>query len=103
MKRRPEVFLRQAEVISVGRARCFNRENVNELYEKLHTLIDMHEFDATRMFIMDESGITTVQCMRRKAKQNRLPYKWEKGRQYNNGVLHECKMILCPTNGDFQT
>ena len=70
MKRRPEVFLRQAEVISVGRAKGFNRENVNELHDKLHTLIDMHGFDATRMFSMDESGITKVQCMGRKAKKN---------------------------------
>ena len=61
MKRRPEVFLRQAEAVCVGRARCFNRENVSDVYDKQQTLIDMHGFDATRMFSMDESGITTVQ------------------------------------------
>ena len=43
------------------RVKGFNRENVNEFYDKLHTLIDMHGVDATRMSNRDESGITTVQ------------------------------------------
>ena len=34
---------------------------MNEFYDKLQTLIDMHGFDATRMFSMGESGITTAQ------------------------------------------
>ena len=56
-----EVSLRQAEATSVGRAKGFNRKHVNEFYDKQQTLIDMHGFDGTRMFNMDESGITTVQ------------------------------------------
>ena len=41
------------------RAKGFNTENVNELYDKVQTLTDMHGFNATRLY--GRSGITTVQ------------------------------------------
>ena len=80
---------------------------MNEFYDKQQKLIDMHGFDGTRMFNMDESGITTVQkhckVFGKKGKKNRFPYKWGNGSQYNSGVLHKRRGKLRPPNGDFQT
>ena len=56
---------------------------MNEFYDKLQTLIDMHGFDATRMFNMDESGITTVQkpgkVIGKKGKNKSVPLQVVKG------------------------
>ena len=71
---------------------------MNECYDKLQTLIDMHGFDATRMFSMDESGITTVQKpdkVHRKKGKKQIGY-LTNGRQYKNGVLHECRGYFVP-------
>lgn len=61
MRRHPELSLRQAEATSITRAKGFNRESVHEFYDKLETLVDTYWFDATNIFNVDESGITTVQ------------------------------------------
>ena len=83
----------------------FNRETVNGFYDKLKILIDMHGFDATRMFSTDESGITTVQKPDEVLgkRSNKQIGSLASGKIGDNTTVVYCEGILCPTNGDFET
>lgn len=61
MARNPQLRLRQPECISMSRVKGFNKENVNEFFDLLESVVDEHKFDGTRIYNMDESGFSTVQ------------------------------------------
>lgn len=59
-KRHPALTLRTPEATSGMRARGFNKPVIDKFFELLEELQDAHHFPATRMFNVDETGITTV-------------------------------------------
>ncbi|XP_070182914.1 jerky protein homolog-like [Littorina saxatilis] len=60
-RRHPEISLRQPEATSFARAEGFNREAVNRYFNLLEELVDDISLHASRIFNMDETGISTVQ------------------------------------------
>ncbi|XP_069705674.1 uncharacterized protein [Periplaneta americana] len=61
MSRHPEISLRQPEATSIARAQGFNRERVASFFKVLAAVVDSNHFDATTIFNMDETGLSTVQ------------------------------------------
>jgi hypothetical protein len=45
----------------------FNKERVNEFFSLLDRIVDDNNLDATRIYTIDETGLTTVQKKPRKA------------------------------------
>lgn len=60
LKRNPQIKLRQPEGTSLNRISAFNEEEVARFYSNLETVMKKFEFEAARIFNMDETGITTV-------------------------------------------
>jgi len=60
IKRRKELSLRSPEATSLARAVGFNRVQVGNFFTLLKQELTQHEFTASQVFNIDESGITTV-------------------------------------------
>ena len=60
-KRNPKISLRKPSATSVNRVMGFNKEEVDIFYRNLESLMDKHNFEPTRIFNMDETGISSVQ------------------------------------------
>lgn len=60
MRRHENLLLRQPGSISLNRIKRFNRGNVEKFFTLLENLCDKYNIDATTVFIMDESGFSTV-------------------------------------------
>ena len=61
LSRHPSLSVRTPEATSAARARGFNRVSVQEFFTLLQSIHDKSHFDPTRVFNVDETGLTTVQ------------------------------------------
>jgi len=60
-KRNPSLSLRQPSATSLNRVLAFNKSEVDLFFSNLEEVYKKHPFKATRIFNMDETGISTVQ------------------------------------------
>ncbi|XP_046684553.1 uncharacterized protein LOC124370309 [Homalodisca vitripennis] len=60
-KRNPQISLRKPSATSLSRVIGFNKPEVDLFFKNLENLIDKHKFPASRVFNMDETGISSVQ------------------------------------------
>lgn len=61
MKRHPQLVLRTPEQTSMNRAKAFCKSNVDRFFENFISVLSSgHDFGATQIFNMDESGFSTV-------------------------------------------
>lgn len=60
MKRNPSLSIRSPEATSAGRASSFNRHNVTDFFNKLGDVILKHNLQPSRIWNLDETGVTTV-------------------------------------------
>ena len=58
MKRHPELSLRKPEPTSAARAAGFNKHAVNSFYELLDDIYNSNNFEASRIYNMDETGVS---------------------------------------------
>jgi hypothetical protein len=61
MKRNPNLSIRSPEATSLSRATSFNRTNVHEFFEKYRDVLERFKLSASRIWNVDETGVTTVQ------------------------------------------
>lgn len=60
-KRHPELSLRRPQNLSMARAKGFTKENTDKYFSLLKTELDKIKSDPSRIFNVDETGITVVQ------------------------------------------
>lgn len=61
LKRHPNLCMRRPENLSTARVRGFTRENVNTFFSILKLELEKIDYNATRIFSVDETGISVVQ------------------------------------------
>ncbi|XP_046399922.1 uncharacterized protein LOC124166435 [Ischnura elegans] len=60
-KRNPQISLRKPSATSLSRVIGFNKSEVDLFFKNLENLMDKYKFPASRVFNMDETGISSVQ------------------------------------------
>lgn len=60
LRRNLDISLRTPEPTSIARARGFNRPQVQRFYQNLSDQVTKHNIDASRLYNMDETGVTTT-------------------------------------------
>lgn len=61
MKRNINLSIRSPEATSLSRTTSFNRTNVHAFFEKYRSVIERYKLSPSRIWNMDETGVTTVQ------------------------------------------
>ena len=61
LKRHLEISISDPQQTTIDRAKAFNRQNVGHFFNLLEEVMDRNQFDATTVYNMDETAITTVQ------------------------------------------
>lgn len=61
LQRNPLISVRTPEATSLNRITGFNKSAVDRFFSNLSNLMDAHNFPPSRIFNMDESGLTCVQ------------------------------------------
>ncbi|XP_047002592.1 MFS-type transporter clz9-like [Schistocerca americana] len=85
LRRNPSVSIRKPQVTSLNRISAFNSSEVKLFFSNLTTVMDVHKFDASRIYNFDETGISTVQkpgkiLAPKGAKQVDSATSWERGK-----------------------
>ena len=62
MKHHPEFNLRQSESTSLASASGINKVMVDTFFATLEDLVDLYKITAEKMFNVDETSHTVVQC-----------------------------------------
>lgn len=60
MARHKSLSLRKPENTSLSRSTAFNKYMVDQFFDNLKKVLDIHKFPAERIFNLDETGVTTV-------------------------------------------
>lgn len=60
-RRNPEISLRKPSATSLSRVTGFNKNEVDLFFKNLVSVMKQHNFPASRIFNMDETGISSVQ------------------------------------------
>lgn len=60
MKQHPTLSLRVPEATSMARSKGFNKDRVNEFFDKYEEILDKHKFTADQIYNVDETALSTV-------------------------------------------
>lgn len=60
MKEHPDLSLRVPEPTSMARSKGFNKERVNDFFDKYEEILDKYKFAAHEIYNMDETALSTV-------------------------------------------
>lgn len=61
MKRNPRLAMQSTEATSLSRATSFKRTNLQTFFDKYRCEIERYSFKPSRIWNVDETGVTTVQ------------------------------------------
>lgn len=61
LRRHNDISLRKPEPTSAARAQAFNRPQVKKFFDNYKEYVDKYQFNANRIYNVDESGLSTVQ------------------------------------------
>lgn len=60
LKRNPQITLRQPEGTSLNRIAAFNKKELTRFFTNLEHVMAKYQFSTSRIFNVDETGVTTV-------------------------------------------
>jgi hypothetical protein len=81
LKRNPGISLRKPEPTSMKKITAFNMEKVHIFYTHINKVMDKYKFESSRIYNMDETGISTVQILGPTGqKQVGSATSWERGK-----------------------